>query len=65
MQNFCNIPIPKFLLSLCLQQCIIENGEDDNGFMTNRNGANADAVGQSSFWEDNGFYEWLYWIARN
>lgn len=24
-----------------------------------------DAIGQSSSWEDNGFYEWLYWIASN
>lgn len=49
LQNFCNIPTPKFLYSLRLvKQCIIEGGENDND-MTNRNGVNADAVGQSSF----------------
>lgn len=40
VQNFCNISISKFLLSFCLQQCMTENGEDDNGFVTNRNGLN-------------------------
>lgn len=49
VQNFCNISISTFLLSFCPQQYMTENGEDDNGFVTNRNGLNADVVGQSSF----------------
>lgn len=44
------ITTTEFLLSLCLVgQYILESGEDDNDIMTNRNGFNADAVGQSSF----------------
>lgn len=47
-----------------LRQCNnIESGEDDNDIMTNRNGVNTDAVGQPTFWEDNGFYGWFYWIT--
>jgi hypothetical protein len=60
----CNIfainPYPSFLLSLCPEQHVIEGSENDNDIMTDRNGINANAVGQSSIGEESGFHEWFY-----